>query len=584
MRWLRGLAVFVASVAVAGHTVGDEFRPGYPRLRVVEPVHGAAVVGGRTAVSWQVREPAVGEHVSVFLDGELLVITSAQDHGGMHLMGALHGVHELVVSLSPAPMKASRFILGALHGELVTVEFWSVGEDGGESISELASLRKTFLRWEQRLITLDHRARFAEQTMDSTKRLLRAACGTRELSPQPMALGCSTNCVFSHERRDSEFGHGRSDDVCPRKRCSATCCSISGRCVELEASSRGESHANVSMEEQRLHEAYNVLQDVRGRFSSRQFALHSAPVMQPSATATVIWMGRQYMGMEADYLEVVLDGAYRAAINDTDLSTYAPNALIIAQETFPVEGKPSFWGPFSEYLARFSTYGAQPPSVYPPRRPVFTSTQSEEALGHGGDGRRGVELREVEGGFRAAVMLTSDEKYLAPLEWLQHVHFLARNCWHPELHQYRQVVAIPFGIKSSFLLPSERAAGVHRSGECRSWADEAARPLRWNFVGNANCSSARRAVIDDVAASGGAGALGGVMILTHTFDDPIHGLVVSEYRALLASSRFTLCPEGVHVESYRLWEALEVWLRCARACHWQGVRKKKSRPEMHGCG
>lgn len=64
--------------------------------------------------------------------------------------------------------------------------------------------------------------------------------------------------------------------------------------------------------------------------------------------------------------------------------------------------------------------------------------------------------------------------------------------------------------------------------------------------------------IDDVAAHGGAHVLKGQLLLTHSFDDPIHGLVVGEYRALLASSHFTFCPEGVHVESYRLWEALEV--------------------------
>ena len=72
-----------------------------------------------------------------------------------------------------------------------------------------------------------------------------------------------------------------------------------------------------------------------------------------------------------------------------------------------------------------------------------------------------------------------------------------------------------------------------------------------------------------------AEVLRGKMILTHAFDDPIHGysftcfpgtkstntdadgacrLVLSRYRELLASSTFTFCPEGVHVESYRVWE------------------------------
>jgi hypothetical protein len=39
-------------------------------------------------------------------------------------------------------------------------------------------------------------------------------------------------------------------------------------------------------------------------------------------------MQGQFKGREADYIEMLLDGAYRAAINDTDLSTYAPNALV----------------------------------------------------------------------------------------------------------------------------------------------------------------------------------------------------------------------------------------------------------------
>ena len=345
MGCLHVLAAFVASVAVAGHAAGDQLRRGDARLHVVEPVLGAAVVGGRTAVRWQVREPAAGEQVSVFLDGELLAITSAREHGGMHLMGAPRGVHKLVVSLSPAPMKARHFILGALYGEQMAVEFMSTGEDGGESMFELASLRNTFLRSEQRLLQLDKRARLAEQTLDGTKRMLRDACGTRVLFPQPAAPGCSGECAVSHERHDVDRGE-EAGDFCPQTKCSATCCRISGRCVELEAGAphgncEKSNAANMTLQEQRIHEAYTKLLDADKRFSSRALALHSAPVMQPAATATVIWMGRQYMGMEADYLELLLDGAHRAAINDTDLSTFAPNALIIAQESFPVEGKRS---------------------------------------------------------------------------------------------------------------------------------------------------------------------------------------------------------------------------------------------------
>jgi hypothetical protein len=48
-------------------------------------------LGGRTTVTWSVREVVVGEHVSVFLDGELLVVTSARAEGSLHLMGAPRG-------------------------------------------------------------------------------------------------------------------------------------------------------------------------------------------------------------------------------------------------------------------------------------------------------------------------------------------------------------------------------------------------------------------------------------------------------------------------------------------------------------
>lgn len=148
------------------------------------------------------------------------------------------------------------------------------------------------------------------------------------------------------------------------------------------------------------------------------------------------------------------------------------------------------------------------------------------------------------------------------MDWLASTHFVARNCWHPSLQHLLNVVSVPFGFKAGFLLPSERAAGLRaiaaKAEGTRCTSETGMRALRWNFVGNANCSSARMRLIDDVDARGGAQALRGHMLLTHSFDDPFHGLVVGRYRQILASSSFTLCPEGVHVESYRLWEALEV--------------------------
>ena len=69
-----------------------------------------------------------------------------------------------------------------------------------------------------------------------------------------------------------------------------------------------EGAANITAEEEKLHNTYSRLQEVHRSFLPRQAALHSAPAMLPGASATVIWMGRQYMGMEADYLELLFDG------------------------------------------------------------------------------------------------------------------------------------------------------------------------------------------------------------------------------------------------------------------------------------
>ncbi|KAJ1488185.1 hypothetical protein T484DRAFT_1939682 [Baffinella frigidus] len=63
-------------------------------------------------------------------------------------------------------------------------------------------------------------------------------------------------------------------------------------------------------------------------------------------------------------------------------------------------------------------------------------------------------------------------------------------------------------------------------------------------------------LIDEVQAHGGAHQLGGEMLLTHTFDDPLHGLSLPRYRAVLERSVFTLAPEGVHADTYRASEAL----------------------------
>jgi hypothetical protein len=133
---MKALLLTAAAAGGGGGGSGNE-----SRVRIVEPAHGAPVPGGRTAVAWRVLGAAHGEHVSVFLDSELLAITAAQPAGSLHLLGAPPGAHQLVVTLSRAPMKARYWIRGARHGEAAAVEFVSVGEAVGEWTPELASLR-----------------------------------------------------------------------------------------------------------------------------------------------------------------------------------------------------------------------------------------------------------------------------------------------------------------------------------------------------------------------------------------------------------------------------------------------------------
>mmetsp|Transcript_39334 Transcript_39334/g.123991 ORF Transcript_39334/g.123991 Transcript_39334/m.123991 type:complete len:316 (-) Transcript_39334:199-1146(-) len=237
--------------------------------------------------------------------------------------------------------------------------------------------------------------------------------------------------------------------------------------------------------------------------------------MKSDASASIIWHGNQFMGMESDFIEHFLGGLYRSSINDTNFNTFAPNAIIVVQETFPVVGKREFWEPFVSYLKEFKAME-----------------------------------------FSVSVFLTSDEKYLAPFDWVDDVDLYLRNCWHPALEEMREkVVALPFGFKSGFYLPSElRRLGSVSPSSCRGILG---RKFVWNFIGNANCSTSREKLVEEIFKHGKPRELQGFLHLTHTFDDPFHGLGVQQYRRVLEDSAFTFCPEGVHVESYRLTEAIE---------------------------
>ena len=244
LSWLIAILLLTAARFSAG-SVG--------RLSVLDPKHGSAIVDGRTQVAWRVQGTVDGEYVSVFLDGQLLVITSAKAEGSLHLLGAPHGPHELVITLSRTPMKAHNFVHGALHDETAAVEFASVSEEGGEWMPELASLRNTFLHTKQRLLQIDAHARNFEQTLQDLQTTLRAACGTRGLAPTREPPGCSSKCadtgtkvlayLYKSTNTDSCCANSGNEAVCPQHRCSATCCQIAGRCVELEKSleTRGDS-------------------------------------------------------------------------------------------------------------------------------------------------------------------------------------------------------------------------------------------------------------------------------------------------------------------------------------------------------
>jgi hypothetical protein len=130
-----------------------------------------------------------------------------------------------------------------------------------------------------------------------------AVCGMRPLSPSSQeALACSSSCDNSRRQaadgRDDSTDDFEMDGSCPRKRCSPTCCRISGRCVE-DLGPRDGQDAAVGLEngakvgaakdarglgEEKLSEMHAHLLHVHRSFGSRRLAFESAARMQPGVS------------------------------------------------------------------------------------------------------------------------------------------------------------------------------------------------------------------------------------------------------------------------------------------------------------
>lgn len=198
----------------------------------------------------------------------------------MHLMGASTGGHELVIALSHQPLRAATWIHGGVYGEVSSVRFDSVSEEGGEWLAELAALRDgTTLRGDARLQHLDARALSVQDAMQDLQHRLRAVCGVRSLTPGSADAGCAS-------QRAAATG---DSDSCRNLACSLTCCRVSGRCVPSADANEvsGAVPQGSGVSEQGLEQMHDKLVHMQRSFVSRQMALDSSPAMRPGLSCSL---------------------------------------------------------------------------------------------------------------------------------------------------------------------------------------------------------------------------------------------------------------------------------------------------------
>mmetsp|Transcript_12175 Transcript_12175/g.42357 ORF Transcript_12175/g.42357 Transcript_12175/m.42357 type:complete len:1028 (-) Transcript_12175:32-3115(-) len=164
-------------------------------------------------------------------------------------------------------------------------------------------------------------------------------------------------------------------------------------------------------------------------------------------------------------------------------------------------------------------------------------------------------------GLRIGVLHMSDEDYSASSYFYPWVHYVMRNHLQEELARLPHTLAIPLGYKKGYWedgsLYSNLTARYAFVDQLDDQGEEGkggsrGRKFVWNFVGQTHDKPTRESMMRAARR-----VEGGYWKLTSYWNDP-SGLSTRQFRQLLSSSTFTLCPRGfVHPESFRLSEALE---------------------------
>jgi len=153
-------------------------------------------------------------------------------------------------------------------------------------------------------------------------------------------------------------------------------------------------------------------------------------------------------------------------------------------------------------------------------------------------------LRFRQRGFRVGVLHMSDEDYTAPTFFYPWVDYVIRNHYQLHLARLPHVLAIPLGYKKGFWAPGDTApansgaAAISRSGG--GGGEKRERKYQWNFVGQTHDKPTRKTMLAAAEELPGEGFLK----LTQYWNDS-SGLSTRDFRHVLLSSHFTLCPRYV---------------------------------------
>lgn len=135
----------------------------------------------------------------------------------------------------------------------------------------------------------------------------------------------------------------------------------------------------------------------------------------------------------------------------------------------------------------------------------------------------------------------ADEGFLDLHEIYDLCRIVYRNYWSPILAARGNVRFFPLGVNGAI----DRNAILHERAM-------AARQYVWNFVGDTNKDS-RRGIVEKFR-----NLTPNKTHLVNDFFDP-NKIGPGEYQAIVADSKFTLCPDGFqNCDTFRFWEAIEL--------------------------